>query len=65
MCFMKAPELKPLPAKPTIDDAAVRARQAAENARILAGQGTEGTIRAGKDLNASSINPGKRVLLGQ
>jgi len=41
----------------------VKARQAAEQARLLAGQGTAGTVKT--DLNPASINPGKRVLLGQ
>lgn len=63
MCFGKPPELKPLPRAPTIDDAAVKARQAAEQARLLAGEGTAGTVKT--DLNPAAINPGKRVLLGQ
>jgi hypothetical protein len=63
MCFFKPPALKPLPAKPTVDDEAVKARQAAEQARIMAGQGTAGTVKT--DLNPASLNPGRRVLLGQ
>lgn len=64
MCFFnKPPELKPLPAAPTADDAAVKRRQELEAARLLASGGTASTVKT--DLAASDVATKKRVVLGQ
>jgi len=63
MCFFnKPPELKPLPAAPTADDEAVKRRQEAEQAKLLAASGTAGTVKT--DLAPSDIATKKRVVLG-
>jgi hypothetical protein len=64
MCiFPKPPELKPLPPAPTVNDDAVRQREAEERARLAADGGTAGTVKT--DLAPSSIAGQKRILLGQ
>lgn len=65
MCLFKTPkaaELKPLPPAPSEDDEAVKQREALERQRLLAGQGTAGTVKT--DLAPSSLVGQKRVLLG-
>lgn len=63
MCFLqKPPELKPLPVAPTINDEAVKQREAAERARLAAAGGTAATVKT--DLAPGSLVGQKRVLLG-
>ncbi len=63
MCiFPKAPELKPLPAAPTVNDADVRAREAEQRAKLEAAQGSSATVKT--DLAPSALVGQKRVLLG-
>ena len=59
---MKMPELKPLPAAPTVNDAAVRQRELEERARLAAAGGSASTVKT--DLSPSAIAGQKKVLLG-
>lgn len=58
----KIPEPKPLPPRPTVDDDAVRARQAQEQARLQQQSGRASTVVS--DLRPSDIQGQRRVLLG-
>lgn len=65
MCIfgkMDAPQLKPLPTTPTVNDEEVRRREAEERARLAAAGGTAGTVKT--DLAPGSLVGQKRVLLG-
>jgi len=62
MCFVKPPSPPPLPAPPTVSDAAVQQRQADAVAQLRASSGTAGTVKT--DLSASDVQTKKRVLLG-
>lgn len=63
MCFSpKLPDPKPLPTRPTIDDDAVRQRQAQEAARLASQSGRASTQVS--DLRPSDIQGQRRVLLG-
>lgn len=61
MCF-SMPKMKPLPTPPRADSDAVRQREALERERLLASQGSAGTVKT--DLNPSSIRGQRRVLMG-
>jgi hypothetical protein len=63
MCFdVKPPELKALPQAPSVDDTAVRQREAEERARLLAAGGTAGTVKT--DLAPEALTGQRKVLLG-
>lgn len=65
MCLFKSPDMpkpKPLPATPSVDDDAVRARQAQEAARLAQTSGRASTVVS--DLSTSQVTGQKRVLLG-
>lgn len=63
MCFSpRVPDPKPLPVRPAVDDDAVRARQAREEARLQQQSGRASTVVS--DLRPSDIQGQRRVLLG-
>lgn len=63
MCFSSsAPKPTPPPPVPAIDDEAVKNREALERQRLLAQQGTAGTVKT--DLAPKSLQGQRKVLLG-
>lgn len=64
MCFKppKAPELKPLPPPPTLNDEDVRKREDLERQRMAAQGGTPATVKT--DLAPAQVGGTKKVLLG-
>lgn len=65
MCFFntpKPPELKPLPAVPTLQDEEIRQREARERERLAQSGGTAATVKT--DLAPGSLVGQRRVLLG-